>query len=145
MKYEEKPKVGVGVYIIKNGKILLGERIGSHQSNTYSAPGGKLEYGESWEQCAKRETKEETGLEIENVKFLGVTNDVMPKDNKHYITIAMIANLKSGEPEVLEPNKCLGWGWYELDNIPVKKALFLENFLNSSFSNELKNTLKDSK
>lgn len=144
MDKENRPKVGIGVYIIKDGKLLLGERIGSHQKNTFCAPGGHLEFGESWEECAKRETTEETGLEIENVRFLGVTNDVMPKDKKHYITIAMVADWKNGEPENLEKNKCLGWKWYALENIPENKSAFLENFLKSEYVVELKNILKNS-
>ena len=135
---DKRPRVGIGVYIIKDRKILLGERVGAHQANTFCAPGGHLEFGESWEECAKRETLEETGLEIENVRFLGLTNDIMGDDNKHYITIAMIADCSTGEPVNLEPNKCLGWKWYSLNDIPDKKSAFLENFLNSEFADNLK-------
>ena len=47
-------RVGVGVVIMRNGKILLGERIGSHGANTWATPGGHLEVGESIEACAAR-------------------------------------------------------------------------------------------
>jgi len=138
---DNRPKVGIGVYIIKDGKLLLGERIGAHQTNTFCAPGGHLEYGESWEECAKRETAEETGVEIDNMRFLGITNDIMKDDEKHYITIAMIADYKSGEPTNLEPDKCLGWKWYAFDEIPERKSAFLANFLNSEFATGLKKYL----
>lgn len=143
MSVENRPKVGVGVYIIKGGKVLLGERIGSHQANTFCAPGGHLEYGESWEECAKREVVEETGLVVNNIKFLGLTNDILSNENKHYITIAMLADWENGEPQNLEQDKCLGWNWYGLDEIPDEKAVFLANFLNSEFVDNLKNILKN--
>lgn len=141
MGSENRPKVGIGVYVIKDGKLLLGERIGSHQANTFCAPGGHLEYGESWKECAERETVEETGIEIENVRFLGITNDIMPDDNKHYITIAMLADWKSGEPTNLESEKCLGWKWYSIDKLPERRSAFLANFLKSDFATELKKYL----
>lgn len=49
-------------------------------------PGGHLEYGESFADCAKREVLEETGLQVGNVKFLVATNDVM-EEGKHYVTV----------------------------------------------------------
>ena len=56
---------------------------------TYAFPGGHLEFGESFEECAVREIMEEAGLAIGNVRFLTATNDVMVSENKHYITIFM--------------------------------------------------------
>jgi 8-oxo-dGTP diphosphatase len=120
---EQRPKVGLGVYIVKDKKILLGKRIGSHGANTWSPPGGHLEFNESFEQCSKRETMEETGIKIKNLRFLGITNDIFKKENKHYITIAMLADYDSGLVKIMEPNKCLEWKWFSLNEFP--KTLFL--------------------
>ena len=46
----ERPKVGVGVMVFKDGKILLAKRKGSHGAGEYAFPGGHLEFGESFEQ-----------------------------------------------------------------------------------------------
>ncbi len=62
-----KPKVGIGVMILKDGKVLLGKRKGSHGAGQYAFPGGHLEYMESFEDCARRETREECGIEIQNI------------------------------------------------------------------------------
>lgn len=103
--------------IFKEGKILLGKRKGSHGEGEYAFPGGHLEYMESFEECAKRETMEEAGIEIKNVKFLFLSNlkDYAPK---HYVHIGLIAEWKSGEPKVLEPHKIDSWDWYSLDKLP---------------------------
>ena len=111
------PKVGIGVMILKEGRVLLGKRKGSHGEGEYSFPGGHLEYMESFEECARRETKEECGVEIENIRFQFLQNltDYAPK---HYAHIGLLADWKSGEPEVLEPDKCESWDWYELSAVP---------------------------
>lgn len=111
------PRVGVGVMIFKNGKLLLARRKGSHGSGEYAFPGGHLEYMESFEECAMRETKEECGIEIDNIKFLYI-GDLRVYSPKHYIQVSVIADWKSGVPEILEPDKCDGWDWYDMDNLP---------------------------
>ena len=114
---ELRPKVGIGVMILKDGKVLLGKRKGSHGAGEYSWPGGHFEYMESFEQCAKREVMEETGMEIQNVRFLRLLNlkDYAPK---HYVDIGMIADWKSGEPKDIESEKIGEWQWYDMNNLP---------------------------
>src|SRR4051794_7625708 len=106
------PRVGVTVFIMKNGKFPMCLRHGAHGADTWGLPGGKIEHGESWEDCVKREALEEAGVEIKNIRFLAATNDIFKQDNLHYITIFMIADWKSGELQVLEPNKCKEWRWF---------------------------------
>jgi len=115
------PRVGIGVMIFKNGKILLGKRTGSHGEGEYAFPGGHLDYLETIEDCAKRETSEETGIEIENIRFQFLAN-VRKYKPKHYLHIGVVADYKSGEVQLKEPDKCEKWDWYSLDNLP--KPLF---------------------
>ena len=114
---ERRPLVGIGVMIQKGGRVLLGKRKGSHGSGEYAWPGGHLEYMESIVACAKRETREETGLEITNVRFLRLVN-LKQYAPKHYIDIGLVADWKSGEPCVREPKKIESWAWYDIDNLP---------------------------
>lgn len=111
------PRVGIGVMILKDGKILLGKRKGSHGEGEYAFPGGHLEYMESFEDCAARETREECGIEICNVRFQHLSN-LTRYAPKHYVHIAMIADWRSGEAQLLEPEKCESWAWYDLSDIP---------------------------
>jgi 8-oxo-dGTP diphosphatase len=122
---KNRPKVGVGVIIVKDKKVLLGKRKNAHGDGSWSFPGGHLEFNESWEECARRETMEETGLSIENIRFDAVTNDLFEKDNKHYITIFMICDYKSGQIQNREPDKCEKWEWFEWDETKLPNPLFL--------------------
>lgn len=114
---EQKPKVGIGVMVFKDGKVLLGKRKGSHGAGEYAWPGGHLEFMESIIDCAKREVLEETGMEIRNVNFLRLMN-FKTKEGKHYVDIALTSDWKNGEPKILEPEKCEGWDWYALNDLP---------------------------
>ncbi len=116
---KERPKIGVGVCVIKDGKILMGKRLNAHGQGTWAFPGGHLEFGETMSECATREVQEETGLKISNIRRGPYIEDFFLAENKHYITIIMIADYESGSPAVLEPDKCQEWGWFEWNNLPV--------------------------
>ena len=123
-----RPKVGIGILIFKNNKVLLGKRKGAHASDVYAGPGGHLEHLESFAACAKREAREETGMEIENIRFLCLTN-FKTYAPKHYVDIGLAADWKNGEPQILEPNKCESWGWYDLDNLPAPLFELVKNYI----------------
>jgi len=130
MEEQLRPKVGVGVVIVKDGKILLGKRRGTHGAGQYAGPGGHLEHLESFENVAKREVKEETDMEVENVRFLRLYN-LKEYAPKHYVDIGVIADWKSGEPQVLEPDRVESWVWYEVDKIPTPLFGVVPNYLES--------------
>ena len=111
------PKVGVGVMIARDGKILLGRRRNSHGDGSWSWCGGHLEYGETFEQCAIREVAEESGLVVQRLRFLCLHN-ILAYD-RHYVDIQFIAEqVAPGEPQLLEPHKIAEWGWFALDALP---------------------------
>jgi len=122
-------RVGVGVILIRDHKILLGERIGSHGANTWSTPGGHLEIGESIEACAIRETLEETGLVVNSVQKFAFTNDVFESEEKHYVTLFVTTSDFTGEPKLTEPDKCKQWQWFELNDLPHPLFLPIQNLL----------------
>lgn len=103
--------------ILKDGKVLLGRRKGSHGEGEFAFPGGHLEYRESFADCARREVNEECGVEIDNIRFQFLAN-VIKYAPKHYVHIGLVADWKSGEPRVLESDKYESWGWYDLDDLP---------------------------
>lgn len=114
---DNQVKVGVGIMVFKDGKILLAKRKGSFGAGEYAFPGGHLEYKESFVDCARREITEECGIEVENIRFQFVRNDIHYAP-KHFVHIGLLADWKSGEPQVLEPEKSESWGWYDLNDLP---------------------------
>ncbi|PKK88753.1 MAG: ADP-ribose pyrophosphatase [Candidatus Wallbacteria bacterium HGW-Wallbacteria-1] len=114
------PRVGVGLIIEnRDGKILVGRRIGSHAPH-YSILGGHLELGETFEAAATREALEETGLQIENPVFITVTNNLETFQNEgvHYISIIMHTDSFTGIPKLMEPDRCEGWQWVDPESLP---------------------------
>lgn len=128
-----EPRVGVGVFIFRDDKFLLMQRQGSHGEGSWSVPGGHLEFGETPEETAVREVREETGLEIANVAFAAVTNDIFQQENKHYLTVWMKSDWVSGEPRITEPDKCIDQRWVSFDTLPNPLFLPWEQLLKSEF------------
>jgi 8-oxo-dGTP diphosphatase len=120
---EERPHIGVAVIVVRDKRILLGRRRNSHGGGTWAFPGGHLEFGESIEDCARREVFEETGLCIGDLRCGPYTNDIFFQENKHYVTLFVLADWESGEPQVKEPEKCERWEWFAWP--PAAEPLFL--------------------
>lgn len=128
----DRPGVGIGVIILRDGKVLLGRRKSSHGAGTWSFPGGHLELGESPEECARREVLEETGMRIRKSRFAAATNDIFG-EGKHYVTLFMLSEWESGEPVAREPGKAEAWGWFKWDSLPEPLFLPLQNLLKRGF------------
>lgn len=131
---EKRPKVGVGVIVLKEGKVPLGKRYGSHGEGSWCLPGGHLEFGESLEDCARREVLEETGLQIKNIRFGTVTNDIFKEEDKHYITIYMATDYDSGELQNTNPERFEEWGWFEWGEFPEPLFIPLRNLLKQNYN-----------
>lgn len=123
------PRVGVACVVMRNGRILLMRRAGRHEAGSWSTPGGHLDFGETPTACAARETEEETGVQVSNVEFLAVTNDIFPASGKHYITIWMRAESDLADPVIGDPTEVAEVGWYDLDALPAPLFLSLDNLL----------------
>lgn len=95
---EPGPVVGVGVVVLDEGRILLIKRGREPQKGLWAVPGGKVDYGESMRDAARREAAEETGLEVEvgDVVWVG---EVIEKEF-HLVIIDFEARMKGG---VLRP------------------------------------------
>lgn len=115
--------VGISLLVVREFDdrpyVLLGQRKGSHGAGEWGTPGGHLEHGETFGQAALGELREECGDEIQVTppRRLHVINmlDYLPK---HYVDIGMLAFWMSGDPKLMEPDKCLGWLWHPMDSLP---------------------------
>jgi 8-oxo-dGTP diphosphatase len=110
-KMMHHPRVGIGVLILDSqNRLLLGQRKNAHRNESWGPPGGHLEFGESFEECARREILEETGLYIDKTFYLNLTNDVFIQEQCHYISIFMIGRCpKEQHPQACEPHKTASW------------------------------------
>ena len=125
----EKPQVGTAMIITKDDKVLLMKRKGPHGKGTWSTPGGHLEFGETLEECAAREAKEEVGLDIVDVRFRAITNDVFESEGQHYITIWLDGKSISGEPTIAAEEEVAEIGWFAWNSLPQPLFLPLENLI----------------
>jgi 8-oxo-dGTP diphosphatase len=108
-------RIGITVMIFKDGKILLGKRIGSHGDGEYSFPGGHME---SMGRYSTREIVGEDDIQLNNLELQYLTYPKLDAP-KHYLHINLTADYVSGEPKVREPDKCESWDWYDINNIPL--------------------------
>lgn len=127
----DRPGVGVGVYVRKEGKVLMGKRLSEIGRGTWCAPGGKLDMFEEVLDCARRETMEETGVDIDNARIIGMMNDISRAQNLHYITIAVAADWKSGNVHLMEPDKFSEWRWFSWNKLPQPLFVATEDFVNT--------------
>ncbi len=114
-----RPYIGVGVLVWKGDYLLLGKRLDSHGDTVWQFPGGHLEIGESVKQCAVREVREETGLDVAEMRQSGYTDELFSKAGRNYVTLYISANYISGEARVLEPEKCQCWQWFHYNKMPA--------------------------
>lgn len=110
--------IGVGVLLFRQGKILLGRRIGSHGAGEWAAPGGHLEYGETPAQCACREVAEETGLSLLTLRAGPWSHTIFPERERQYATLFILAEPDDGNARRMEPDKCEDWIWFVPDSLP---------------------------
>lgn len=137
---KRRPRVGLAAVAIHEGKILLGKWIGKIGDATWAPPGGHLEYGESVEDCAARELLEETGLIAKTLIRGPYTNDLIAPKNQHYVTLFMIITEFEGTLQCLEPEKCVGWEWFDMDVLPSPLITSFDSFIQNGDRETLRQT-----
>jgi 8-oxo-dGTP diphosphatase len=131
-----RPIVGVGAVTVLQGKILLEQRKNEPGRGKWSVPGGIVELGETPEQSVIRETKEETGLVVDNPVLIDVVSQVTLDENGkvkyHFVIIDYFVRLKSGKLEAASDAASLEW--VPLNDVENKdltasfRNFFLENY-----------------
>jgi 8-oxo-dGTP diphosphatase len=114
MVFNEKGEL----FLAKRGKKARNER------GCWETPGGGVEFGETLEQCARREMLEEYGVEIEIFEQFPAADHLIPAEKQHWVATTFLARMKPGSvPEILEPEKCDDIGWFPLDKLPMPLSL----------------------
>ena len=114
--------VGVGAMIFnEQGEVFLSQR-GPHAKNergTWEFPGGGVEYGETLVDAITREIHEEYGMVIAITALLGVDDHILPDEGQHWVSPTYLARHVSGQPRILESEKCSAIGWFRMDALPA--------------------------
>lgn len=114
VKSLKSPSVASGVIICNSeGKIFLAK---SHKwGGNWIVPGGHLEYGETFEENVKRECKEETGMDVTDVKLIQTQESIFPdnfKEEKHFVFINFMA--RAEDIDSIELNDELDeYNWFD--------------------------------
>lgn len=114
---KNRPLVSIGVMVLKDGAVLMGKRKSSLGLGEWGFPGGHLEHGETLEQGVLRELDEEVGIHVTGIRLLCVAN-VQRYLPRQYVYHGFLAEWQQGDPVLKEPDKCEGWGWYDLKCLP---------------------------
>ena len=114
-EYPKHPLIGVGVVVFRESELLLIRRGKPPRLGQWSLPGGLQELGETVFHCARREAKEECGVEIEPLEVID-TVDAVTRDDKgavrfHYTLIEVLAEWRAGEPRA--GDDAMGVGWHD--------------------------------
>ena len=113
----ERPLVGVGVVFLRAGRVFLAQRTGAHGAASWGSAGGHLEYGETLEDCARREALEELGVSVSSLRPLCVSNIV--EYGRHYVDVEFLGEIGNQEPVPAESDGSFGdYGWFALRNLP---------------------------
>ena len=113
------PRVGVGVLLVDTqGRVLLSLRRRPPEVGAWSILGGSVEPFESIEECARREAREEAGVEIVLDGLLCVTDHILVRENQHWVAPAFAARIVDGIATNREPEKTAELRWCPLDALP---------------------------
>lgn len=112
-EYPDRPIVGVGVVVCRDGRVLLIRRGRPPRLGQWSLPGGGQMLGETVEQAARREVLEETGLALRRIELLTVVDLVEPDDagavRYHYTLVDFVAEAGPGEPRAGDDAAAVAW------------------------------------
>jgi 8-oxo-dGTP diphosphatase len=112
-------KIGVFIVLVnQKNQVLLGKRKKSYKSGFFGCPGGRLHLTESLEDCARRELMEETGLKAKKLAYVGVVREI--QEGYTFVHFVFRCDEYDGKPVMMEPNKCEGWEFYEVDRLPLE-------------------------
>lgn len=119
------PGVGCGLVIQRaDGRVLLCKRLKAPEAGHWNIVGGKVDHGEPSAEAARREAEEESGLTIGAVEFLCLSEEIIPADRQHWVSLIYLARDFTGEPWLTEPDKLSEIGWFALDDLPQPLSVF---------------------
>lgn len=127
-------KTTVGCILIKDNKVLLEKRSVRVEKDKWALPGGHVEIGETAEEAIRREIKEETNLEIDNLKFLTYQDEFMPRLKIHSVVL-FFKGIPIGEVKLNDESSEFGWFTKE-EALKLNLAFLHKDILTKFFPQE---------
>ena len=118
------PGLGCGLAILRDERLLLYRRVKAPEAGHWNIVGGKIDHMERSDIAARREAEEESGLSVGAIDFLCLSEQVIPEDRQHWVSLIYVTRDITGEARVVEPDKLPEFGWFALDELPSPLSRF---------------------
>jgi ADP-ribose pyrophosphatase YjhB (NUDIX family) len=126
MPMDERPVPGVGVILLEGDSVLLVQRSNQPGAGLWAVPGGKVRWGETLADAARREAQEETGLEVEVGPVFWVGESIGDGDppDWHFVLIDFLASVAGGELQPGSDAAAVRWVRLdEADELPLTPTM----------------------
>lgn len=141
------PGVGLGVMLFnEEGKILLIKRNDDatkaasdmHLEGTWTLPAGKIKYGETIFEAAKRKAMQEVNLSIDDLSIISIADDI--NEYAHFITLGILARMWSGEVNLGDSEEQVEYDWFDINDLPINlcepSKKIIDNYLSNTIYKE---------
>ena len=118
-----EPRVGCGVAVIVDGRILLLKRRNEPEPGCWGIAGGKVDLFESAAEAGRRELEEETGIRAGGLEWLCFVDQIDRDAGSHWVSPIYLARGFEGRPRLVEPDKHEAMDWFDLDALPGPLAV----------------------
>lgn len=113
-----EPRVGCGVAIVADGRILLMRRLTAPEAGHWGIAGGKIDLFETAQAAAEREIAEELGIAVQARALLCFVDQIDREGGTHWVSPVYLAETFIGEPAIQEPHKHADLGWFDIKAPP---------------------------
>jgi len=127
-----QPRVGAGVLLVDDReRVLLTLRKGAPEAGSWSILGGKVDFLETVQDCAVRESYEEAGVRIAIERLLCITDHLLPAENQHWVSPSYLARIVEGQAYNREPHKSEDLRWFGFSELPENLTMTARNAINA--------------
>jgi ADP-ribose pyrophosphatase len=126
-RYPETPQSAVGAIVTRGERILMVKRGRPPGKGLWAVPGGRVRLGETLQEAAEREVREETGITVRAGQPV-YSFDLIERDDQgrirfHYIIVDLVADYVDGEPRAMDDASQARWvALEELNDLPISRT-----------------------